>query len=285
MAITTARSALFCSTQLAARIERAEAELIARASEVAHRRRADGSGFVRPLAGAVASFADDQSPFNKVTGLGFEGVPSNAELDEVELAFAGAGAPIQVELSELADPAIGSLLTGRGYRLEGFENVLGRDLAGQIERVNPPGVEVRPSPDHELESWIDVVVDGAAQQDMQGPPSHEEFPRHVVDLAERDLAMTGVVRYVALVDGVVAGGGGLRMTEGIAQLTGAATAPAYRRRGVHTALLAARLADAATAGCDIAVVTTQPGSKSQENVQRRGFVLLYARAILVKEVG
>jgi hypothetical protein len=37
------------------------------------------------------------------------------------------------------------------------------------------------------------------------------------------------------------------------------------------------------AGCDIAVVTTAPGSKSQENVQRRGFDLLYTRAILVKD--
>ena len=72
------------------------------------------------------------------------------------------------------------------------------------------------------------------------------------------------------------------MSEGVAQLTGAATAPEYRRRGVQTALLSTRLADAAGAGCDIAVVTTQPGSKSQENVQRRGFHLLYTRAVLVK---
>jgi hypothetical protein len=40
--------------------------------------------------------------------------------------------------------------------------------------------------------------------------------------------------------------------------------------------------DFAAAGCDVAVVTTQPGSKSQQNVQRRGFDLLYARAVLVK---
>jgi hypothetical protein len=51
---------------------------------------------------------------------------------------------------------------------------------------------------------------------------------------------------------------------------------------VQTALLATRLADAAAAGCDIAVVTTAPGSQSQQNVQRRGFQLLYTRAILVK---
>ena len=89
--------------------------------------------------------------------------------------------------------------------------------------------------------------------------------------------------YLALRDGVIAGGASLRMTEGIAQLTGAATAPAHRRRGVQTALLLARLTDAAAAGCDIAVVTTQPGSRSQQNVQRRGFDLLYTRAVLVKQ--
>ncbi len=61
------------------------------------------------------------------------------------------------------------------------------------------------------------------------------------------------------------------------------TAPAHRRRGVQTALLSARLADAAAAGCDVAVITTQPGSKSQQNAQRQGFDLLYARAVLVKQ--
>ena len=92
-----------------------------------------------------------------------------------------------------------------------------------------------------------------------------------------------MVRYAALRDGVIVGGASFHTAEGIAQFTGAATAPAHRRRGVQTALLSARLADAASAGCDIAVVTTQPGSKSQQNVQRRGFDLLYTRAVLVKQ--
>ena len=65
---------LFCDTALAARIERAEARLMAAASEAAHRRAvggavtgtADGSGapgpagFVIPVAGGVASFAEDE---------------------------------------------------------------------------------------------------------------------------------------------------------------------------------------------------------------------------------
>jgi ribosomal protein S18 acetylase RimI-like enzyme len=86
---------------------------------------------------------------------------------------------------------------------------------------------------------------------------------------------------VALRDGVFAGGAELRVGGGIAQFAGAATAPEHRRRGVQTALLSARLVDAA-AGCEVAVITTQPGSKSQQNAQRRGFDLLYTRATLVR---
>jgi GNAT superfamily N-acetyltransferase len=277
------RVPLFCDIALAERIERAEAHLIAKASEAVRRRRADAVGFVIPIAGGVASFAERGSPFNKVAGLGFGSAPSTNALDEVERAYAACDAPVQVELAHLADPAFGALLTERGYRLASYENVLGRALAGEPERVTPSGVEVRRSGDGELDAWIEVVVDGVAHPDTEGVPSHEEFPREVVEQAERDFAAAGVVRYVALCDGAIAGGASLHMAKGIAQFAGAATSPAYRRRGVQSALLSARLADAAAAGCDVAVVTTQPRSWSQHNVQRRGFDLLYARAVLVKQ--
>ncbi|WP_207944395.1 GNAT family N-acetyltransferase [Actinomadura rubrisoli] len=264
-------------------MERVEAQLVAKGSEAARRRRADAVGFVMPVAGGVASFAEENSPLNKVAGLGFGGVPSAAVLDEVERAFADCGSPVQVELAHLADPEIGALLTGRGYRLVSFENVLGLALKGERGRVAPPGVEVRPSGDEEFEPWLDVIVEGFAHPDTQGVRSHEDFPREVLANAMRDLtAAAGVVRYVALHDGAVAGAASFRVADGVAQLTGAATVPAHRRRGVQTALLAARLADAAAAGCDIAVITTQPGSKSQQNAQRQGFDLLYTRAILIK---
>jgi GNAT superfamily N-acetyltransferase len=274
---------LFCGIALAERVERAEAQLIAAGSEAAHRRTTDTEGFVLPIAGGVASFAEEDSPFNKVAGLGFGGVPSAADLAEVERAFAACHAPVQVELANLADPAIGALLTERGYRLVSFENVLGLALDGEIERVTPPGVDVRPSGEDEFESWLDVVVEAVAHPDARGVPSHEEFPREVIARAMRDFTAAGVLRYIALRDGVVAGGASYRVAEGIAQFTGAATAPEHRRHGVQTALLSARLAAAAAAGCDVAVVTTQPGSTSQQNAQRRGFDLLYTRAILVKQ--
>ncbi len=277
------RPPLFCDCAMAEQIERIEAQLMAACTEAALRRNANAGSFHIAVAGGVASFAETGSPFNKVAGVGFGGVPTSVALDEIERAFAACGSPVQVELAHLADPAIGILLSERGYRLESFENVLGLALEGGFERVQPAGIEIRRSGDEEFEAWLTVVADGAAHPDAQGLPWHEEFPRDIYIAAERDLAAAGVTRYVAVRDGAFAGGAGLRLADGIAQFAGAATAPAHRRRGIQSALLSARLADAAEAGCSIAVITTQPGSTSQQNAQRRGFDLLYTRAVLVKQ--
>ena len=269
---------LFCGTDLARRIEAAEARLIVAATEAARRRGA--AGLVMPMADGFACFADSGSPMNKVVGLGFGGVPDTVALDEVERMMSDNGTPVQVELSNLANPAVAALLTDRGYRLAGFENVLGRTLTA-VEPPAPAGVEVRTSADDELDAWVEAVVEGFAHPDDAGAPSHEDFPRDIVERVERDMEAAGLTAYLALCDGEIAGGGGLCMTDGIAQLTGAATAPAFRRRGVQSALLSARLRDATKAGCDMAVVTTAPGSTSQKNVQSKGFHLLYTRAVLV----
>lgn len=274
-------SALFCGVELARRIEAAEASLIVAATEAA---RARGAwGLSRPLAGGFVCAAEAGSPMNKVVGLGFGGPVESAALDDVEQTLVGLGIAVQVELCALADPGVGELLTARGYRLVGFENVLGVALTRPLTADAADGIEIRKGGDDDVDAWIDAVVDGFAHPDGQGVPSHEEFPRDVVERAERDFEKAGAAAYLAVCDGVVAGGGSMRVTDGVAQLTGAATIPAFRRRGVQAALLAARLADATAAGCDIAVVTTAPGSASQKNVQRRGFHLLFTRAVLVKE--
>ncbi|MBL1075872.1 GNAT family N-acetyltransferase [Nocardia sp. 2] len=275
---------MFCDIELGARIESVEVELIATSSAAARARLADAGGFTIPLAGGIASYAEPDSPLNKIAGLGFSGIPTDAELDEIEQRYAAHHAPVQVELAHIAEPGLAELLTARGYRLINFENVLGLSLKTTPERVTPPGVEIRPSGADEFDLWIDTVADGFAHPDTQGVTSPEEFPRDVIADAVRDLtSAAGVTRYLAIHDGQVAGAASMRLSQGVAQLTGAATLPAHRRHGIQTALLSARLTEAATAGCDIAVVTTQPASKSQQNVQRRGFDFLYTRAVLVKD--
>ncbi|KAF0847885.1 hypothetical protein FNL39_10225 [Nocardia caishijiensis] len=264
---------------MAARIEEAEASAIVAATEVAMAR--GSGGFVRGVGGGTACFAETGSPLNKVVGVGFGGVPSVGEWEAVEEAYARVGCPVQVELAQLAEPGIAEGLTGRGYRLMSFENVLGMRLDGG-EWAVPEGVEVRLDAGDDLDAWLDVVVDGFAYPD-EGPV-HEEFPRAAIAAVMRDMASVGETRrYLAYRDGVAAGGASVRIDGGIAALAGAATLLAHRRRGVQTALLATRLADAARAGCELATVTTAPGSKSQQNAQSQGFSLLYTRAILVKD--
>jgi GNAT superfamily N-acetyltransferase len=276
------RKPLFCGTDLAERIERVEAELVAKASAAARARPGGRAGFVRRIAGGIASYAEAGSPFNKVAGLGFAGVPAEDELAEVEQAFHELGAPVGIELPNLADPAIGELLTGRGYRLAAYENVLGAALDGLTVPEPPPGIEVRLRRDDERDATLDLLMEAVDEPDTQGNSVEDDFPRDVLRNAVNDMEEAADTRrYLALIDGVPVGTGAIRMSDGVAHFAGAATVPTYRRRGVQTALIAARLAGALEAGCDIATVTTGPGTKSQQNVQGRGFDLLYTRAILL----
>ena len=274
---------LFASTDLAALIERAECRLLTDSAAASSARLPDETVYVQPVAGGVAVLTVDGSPLNKLAGLGFGGALDEEELSDIERVFAARGVSLQVELSNLADPSMAALLTRRGYTLEGFENVLGRPLTTEPPSFANADVRVAPSGAEELDAWIDVVVTGFATPDAQGVASHESFERKILEDVIADMAASeGVERYLARLDGVLAGGASLRVFEGLAQLTGAATLPDMRRRGVQSALLSARLESASRRGCDLAVVTTQPGSKSQENAQRQGFEVLYTRAVLVR---
>jgi ribosomal protein S18 acetylase RimI-like enzyme len=277
---------VFCSVELAARIEAAERDLVASACERIRDRCADP--FLTGFGGGFVACTEPGSPMNKAVGFGFAPFDT-AAWPAIEAEHDRRGAPLQVELSTLADPAVARYLTGRGYQLVGVENVSGRALAAADAGVSAPapGTEVVRCGADQIESWLDVVVRGFAAPDREGVPSHEaieQFDRDALARILRDFAAAdGVRMFAAQRAGEMAGAGSMRIAGGIAQLCGAATLPAHRRRGVQTALLGHRLAHAAGAGCEFAVVTTQPGSKSQQNMQRAGFALLYARNVLLRE--
>jgi ribosomal protein S18 acetylase RimI-like enzyme len=247
---------MFSSPDLAARIDRAEGRL-------------------------CAAIARD-SPSNKMIGIGFSGLLDEVVLCDVEEYFAARGARLQAEVSTLADPGVHRQLVARGYAPSGFENVLGHALHADVaQRVGGIVVDVLSPAD--LPALADVMAEGFAHPDNGGVGGDTIPP---LDEIRRWFAVTmrvpGFRGYVARIGGAIAGGAALRLDDGVAQFSGAATLPRFRRRGVQTMLLRARLADAALAGCDVGVVVTQPASKSQQNVQREGFALLYTRQLLVK---
>ena len=63
----------------------------------------------------------------------------------------------------------------------------------------------------------------------------------------------------------------------VALLAGACTVPEARNRGAQSALLDARMAHAANAGCELAMMAALPGSSSQRNAERNGFRMAYTR--------
>ncbi len=275
---------MFASKELAERIEQAECRLLSSSLAAISRTRPEADTFAEEISGGLATYSGPGSPLNKVAGLGFGPALDLDRLEHIEQLFGARGGEVQVELATLGDASVAEALTVRGYRLVGFENVLGQSLASRTAPPDlPAGVTVEA--DAELELWLDTVVSGFMTPDVDGIPAHESYPREVIESVLRDMAAAeGVQRYLARWGGEPAGAGSLGLDGSVAQLNGASTLPAKRRRGVQAALLARRLEDARAAGCEVAVVTTQPGSTSQHNVQRRGFHLLYARAVLQRAV-
>jgi hypothetical protein len=210
---------VFCSTELAARIERAEAEMLAEVAAYVGRREPGAGAVCMPLAGGVAVWVGPDAPVNKVAGLGFDTLPDPDRLAEVERAFAARATPLHVELSCLADPALGAALTARGYALVGFENVLGLPLSGSALPGSP-----LPAPQFAIAEvgnddavWIETVLDGFAVPDTAGVPSHESFPRQALRRAlDQIRGLRGLVCYLARVDGVRAAAASLRISGGLA---------------------------------------------------------------------
>lgn len=275
---------MFVSISLAARIDRGEARLSRSFGQAALAKRTHDDAFVEEIGDGVAVYAGPSSPMNKMIGVGFGTLPPDDRLRGVEELFQARGAPLQAEVSTLADPAFAAELTRRGYILQGFENVSGRAITSHdAGGDHPDGIEVTLTNDDDAARWLDVMITGFLHPDLQGvqaepPPGRDTLERALGDT----VGVPGLRRYAARVDGQLAGVATLRLDEGLAQLCGAATLPAFRRRGIQTALQRRRLADAFDERCDLALLTTQPGSKSEENGRRQGFQLLYSRALLVK---
>lgn len=267
---------MFCPPSLAAEIDRAEGRMCAAVAG------SEPGSRVLSVADGIAVYAGPGSPMNKLIGLGFGGPVEPGALSEVEAEFATRGAPLQAEVSTLADPELTRLLVARGYVPSGFEHVLGHPLDASPGEAAAE-IAVTPMLEDERGLFVDVTVAAVATQDVGGVggdaiPESEVLRRWVLAITR----LPGFRGYLARIDGTVVGEASLCLDGEIAQFTGASTLPGFRRRGVQSALLGARLAAAARAGCRVCVVTTQPGSRSQQNVQRAGFGLIYARQLLVK---
>jgi hypothetical protein len=225
-------------------------------------------------AGGTAFFGGVDYPANQMVGMGLYGEVSGAELDRVEEFFRSRGVASTIVLSPLADASLRVLLGQRGYAIAEFNTVLIRRIGAQEPFTPPQDVFLERVTPETVAPWMRAITQGFAQDASLAEDVFGGFA-----------ALPGALAFLARIEGNVVGGcGGRIIPEArLASLFGAATVPEFRCRGVQSALIALRLHQAAEAGCEYAVVSTNPGSGSQRNMERRGFHVAYTKTVMTRE--
>jgi GNAT superfamily N-acetyltransferase len=225
------------------------------------------------VAGGYAFCCGPDYPVNQIVGMGLYDEVTAAELDELEDFFRSRGVPCSVVLSPLAHESLRSMLGERGYSIGEFNSVLIRRIQPEEPFSLPPGVIIERVTDETVGAWTAAIAKGFEQDIVVAQSVFEGFA-----------SLPGAMPFLARIEGKVVGGcGGRVIPEArIAAFFGTATLPEYRGRGVQTALIAQRLHEAALAGCEYAVVSTNPGSGSQRNMERRGFRVAYTKPVMMR---
>src|SRR5262249_42642275 len=151
-------------TILAKRVESAEARMTQDAALAIGNR--DGArSFARAIGGGIAAYIRPGSPLNKIIGAGIYEPLDMALLAELEALYLERNEPVRVELSTLAATETGLELTKRGYRLHGFEIVLGRSLEQDIPYEGSSSIQIERITDERLEEWTQIDVTASAHSD------------------------------------------------------------------------------------------------------------------------
>jgi hypothetical protein len=266
----------FMDFELARRVEMAEASAGRACAECARESHPELSVAIEEIAGGFAVFAGVDSPVTQMIGLGMNGLVEEADLDRVEEFYRSRGAAVALEICPLVDICLYQLLAKRGYRLAEVSNVHVRELSdGDLNPAANEHVIVRPALAKEAKLWTLTVAQGFSE--------HYPVTQPILDVMEGFVHDGGACCFLAFIDGEVAGGGAVAARAGVCGLFGASTLIGFRKRGVQSALLAARIAWGRERGCDIGVSITQPASISQRNIERFGFRVAYTRTKLVRE--
>lgn len=227
--------------------------------------------------GGHMSFCGLGSPVGRAVAMGLDCPFTAADLDHIEAFYRSHNAPAQVDLTPLHPPEVWELIKARGYAVAELNNVLARQLdAAEVFPPPPDHCEVRPARADEVDDCSSVVErsffpDGA-------PPEYHGLLRPLYQMEDGRA-------FAAIVDEtIVACATGLVIPRHkVFAMCGAGTLTEFRGRGLQTALIHARLREAARSGCEFAVVVTQGGSASQRNCERLGFRVAYSKATVIKQ--
>jgi ribosomal protein S18 acetylase RimI-like enzyme len=268
---------ILTSPDVARAIERAEAHHL-RLQVETWRALQGNDAHVVGIGGGVAAFTEPLfgRKLNHVTGLGLDEPVDPSALAAIEAAYAARGLGVEIDLCPHAVPSLLPLLAARGYAVNAFSNTYARLLHDIAPESAPePGIEVVQGPEADA-LFVDASIAGFSVQ------AHDRPRELLAALARIAQARDDTALFVARMDGQVVASAGLSVVETpagrIGELYIASTLPAFRGRGVQSALLRARLRAARAAGCALAVVMARPANTSARNTERAGFRLAFTKA-------
>jgi hypothetical protein len=276
----TSREPLFVDSELARRMEMAEAEGGASCGFALAREKPESGAAVETIAGGRAVFTGVGSPITQATGIGLDGIVTEEEFSRLENFFFSRGADVNVETSPYADASLFSHYAKNGYCATEFTSVLVRRAGEPLQSMSSgngtEGVVIERAEESQLDLWVKTVCTGFAE--------HHAVTPELLEVMRLFGGASGATLYLAKVDGNIAGGGALFVRDGIAGLFGASTLVEFRRRGVQRELIRVRMEAAEKAGCEIALTFARPGSISERNILRNGFAVAYTRTKFTREL-
>jgi GNAT superfamily N-acetyltransferase len=209
-------------------------------------------------------------PFLPQNGLmnSVHGLDDAALLPEVLQFYAATEQPCWVTVPPYIPIAVTDALIAAGFRVESYSAAM---LASPVPATRRSEIDVREIARDELDVFLDTMNLGFDQN----PAMLANLRRNQsfwCDVSDWHL-------FLARIDGQPAGAAVLSIHGDIGYLAAGAALPAFRARGVHAALIAARLERARARQCRIVCGNAAWGSQSQRNQQRAGLVIAYVKSI------
>ena len=231
---------------------------------------------VETFGGAVALYAKTMSwpQFNTVKGISERDIPF---LDEIVRYYEERGRQPQFEIT----PGSGTrtlfrALHDRGFAQSGFHATLYRSSPFGVDpgEGRNEGVRVRELAIEDATLYATIHCRGTGLGDEGIDPVRRNN--------EVLMGREGWRFFAAETEEGTGAVGVLFIKDRMATLAFATTLPAFRGRGMQSALLRGRIAAATAAGCELVVGQAAFASQSYRNMERAGMTLGYTRATWTK---
>ncbi len=197
-------------------------------------------------------------------------------VDEIIRFYSEKEIPVRLELTpSYSSAALMKFLHSKGFYQCDFHTTMYAEPSVLTDCPINSAIEIRRLKKHEFNLFGEIYTKGF------GLP----------DFLKSGVAENNVILYenkywrfyLASVGNEPAGIAVLFMKDGFASLAAAATLPEFRAKGVHSALIQARIYQALTDQCKFITGQAKFGSVSQNNMEKSGLKIAYTKAIWIRD--